>query len=146
MKFSVDKQDGYVVFTPQDDRLNTMNAPDLKSELVLLHNEGFRNVILDLRSVSIIDSSGLSAFLMAKRLCDGAGGVFTLCELNPHVRKLLEIAQLHKVINILPTLVEAVQDALMHELQAELATEEMAAGANPNLRAEERRLDIDPAN
>jgi anti-anti-sigma factor len=144
MKFSVDKQDGYVVFTPQDERLNTVNAPDLKSELVLLHNEGFRNLILDLHHISTIDSSGLSAFLMAKRLCDSVGGVFTLCELTPHVRKMLEIAQLHKVINILPTLAEAVQDAMMHELQAELANDEVGPGITT--RAEEKRLDIDPAN
>jgi anti-anti-sigma factor len=139
MKFALDKQDHYVILTPQEERLNTLNAPALKSELILLHNNGYKNILLDLQYVQMIDSSGLSAFLMAKRLCDGTGGVFTLCALNPHVRKLIEIAQLDKVINLLPSVQEAIEDVHMHELQAELSSQNGHEAA-PDIRPEQRRL------
>ena len=38
MKFSVDKRDNVVVYELLDDKLNSMNAPILKSELVYIQD------------------------------------------------------------------------------------------------------------
>ena len=65
MKFSVDKQDAYTIFHLDEENLNSLVAPDLKSEFVLLSNEGITSLIFDLGNVKYVDSSGLSAILTA---------------------------------------------------------------------------------
>ena len=76
MKFSVDKRDNVVVYELLDDKLNSMNAPILKSELVMANTEGFKNIIVDLDKVKFVDSSGLSALLIGHRICKEEKGIF----------------------------------------------------------------------
>lgn len=46
MKFSLDKHDKYSVLSLDEENLNSLIAPDLKSEFIFLRNEGVRNLIL----------------------------------------------------------------------------------------------------
>ena len=78
MKFAFDKQDSYTIFSIQEDKLNSLNAPHVKAEFAVLHNEGTRNIILNIDGISFVDSSGLSAILVGKRLCDTVGGTFVI--------------------------------------------------------------------
>jgi anti-sigma B factor antagonist len=123
MKYSVDKQDRYTVFQLQEDNLNSVVAPDLKSEIVILHNEGVNNLIFDLSKVKYVDSSGLSAILTADRLMK-TNGSFVLTGIEqPAVKKLFEISRLDSVLSMAPTKQEAVEYVFMEELQRELEAE-----------------------
>lgn len=123
MKYSVDKQDRYTVFQLQEDNLNSVVAPDLKSEIVILHNEGVNNLIFDLSEVKYVDSSGLSAILTADRLMK-TNGSFVLTGIEqPAVKKLFEISRLDSVLSMAPTKQEAVEYVFMEELQRELEAE-----------------------
>ena len=51
MKYSVDKQEKYAVFTLHEENLNLRLAPELRSEFYKLHSEEIQNVILDLSDV-----------------------------------------------------------------------------------------------
>jgi anti-sigma B factor antagonist len=53
------------------------------------------------------DSSGLSAILVANRLCKNAGGTFVLCGLNEAVERLITISQLDTVLTITGSVAEA---------------------------------------
>jgi len=124
MKFSLDKKDRYSVFQLDEENLNSLMAPNLKSEFVFLRNEGVRNLIFDLRNVHYVDSSGLSAILTANRLWKDYGS-FVLTEANhAPVKKLIEISRLESILSIVPTLHEAVDYVLMDEMQRELSGEE----------------------
>ena len=48
MHFSLDKTEKYVVIKLHEQKLNTLIAAELKSELLLLNTQGFNNIILDL--------------------------------------------------------------------------------------------------
>ena len=61
MKFQIDKRDRLVIVKLNEDKLLSNLAPQLKSEMVILNNEGFKNIVLDLADVQYVDSSGLSA-------------------------------------------------------------------------------------
>ena len=63
--------------------------------------------ILDLKKCEYCDSSGLSAILVANRLCKNAGGTFVLCGLNDAVERLITISQLDTVLNITDTVSDA---------------------------------------
>ena len=94
MKFAIDKRDRFCVLKIDEEKLLSNYAPQLKSELVMLHTEGFKNIILDLSLVEFVDSSGLSALLVGNRLSKDAGGTFVLTNLNSHIQKLVKISQL----------------------------------------------------
>jgi anti-sigma B factor antagonist len=99
-------------------------APNLKSELITLHAEGVRNIILDLSEVKYTDSSGLSALLVGNRIVQEDGGIFVLAALSDHTMKLIKISQLDSVLNILPKIEEAVDAVFMHEIEKDLKDNE----------------------
>ncbi|AEE53003.1 STAS domain-containing protein [Haliscomenobacter hydrossis] len=124
MKYSVDKQDRYTVFQVEEENLNSIVAPDLKSEIVILFNEGVNNLIFDLSRVKYVDSSGLSAILTADRLWKEQGSFVLTGIEHPAVQKLIEISRLDTVLSLVPTKAEAVEYVFMEELQRELEKEE----------------------
>ena len=69
MKYAVDKQERFAILKPDEPSVNAELAPQLRSELYILHNEGVKNLILDLSAVDFIDSSGLSAILISFKFC-----------------------------------------------------------------------------
>lgn len=124
MKYSVDKQDKYVVFSVQEENLNAFIAPNLKSEFVILKNEGVINLILDLSAVKYVDSSGLSAILTANRLW-GEEGVFVLTGVqSKSVKDLIEISRLENILTIIPTVSESIDYIFMEEIEKELGDNE----------------------
>ena len=107
MAFEIRKHGTYTLVEVQAERLDTNNAPDLKSELVVLNNDGEKNIVLDLSKVAYCDSSGLRSVLVANRLCEDAIGTFILCGLQPDVENLIKISMLHTVLLITDTVKEA---------------------------------------
>jgi anti-anti-sigma factor len=80
------------------DKLTALNATELKTELLELNKKGVNNIILDLSSTKYCDSSGLSSILTGNRLCKDTSGKFVICGLQPSVLKVIQIAQLDKVL------------------------------------------------
>ncbi len=121
MKFSVDKQEKYCVFLLQEAKLNSQTGPLMKSEMILLNAEGYRNIILDLSEVQFVDSSGLSAILISNRLCKNANGTFVLTGANEQVMRLIKISQLDAVINVTPSLQESKDLIIMEEIDRDIS-------------------------
>ncbi|WP_026475492.1 STAS domain-containing protein [Alkaliflexus imshenetskii] len=103
MDFKIDKLDDFILVQVQKEKLDTTIAPGLKSELVLLAGNNEKNILLDLSKCTYCDSSGLSAILVANRLCKNSDGIFVLAGLQPAVERLISVSQLDTVINIAPT-------------------------------------------
>ncbi|MEN8250109.1 MAG: STAS domain-containing protein [Bacteroidota bacterium] len=120
MKYTIDKQEPYCVFKLNEPKLDSTLAPTLKTELITLHAEGTKNIILDLSEVNYTDSSGLSSLLVGNRTFQQDGGIFILAALSEHTMKLIKISQLDGVLNILPTVEEAVDAAMLHNIENEL--------------------------
>lgn len=107
MNFIIAQDTNFTVIQSSVEKLDASNAPDLKSELLLLSKSGVNCIILDLSKTRYCDSSGLSAVLTANRLCKDTNGQFVLCGLQENVAKMIRIAQLDKVLSISETLAEA---------------------------------------
>ncbi|WP_321290132.1 STAS domain-containing protein [uncultured Sunxiuqinia sp.] len=107
MEFEIIKKVDQIVVKVLSKKLDTNNAPELKSELIVLGNDGAKNIILDVSNCSYVDSSGLSAILVANRLCEDAIGTFILCGLQPDVENLIRISMLHTVLLITKDVEEA---------------------------------------
>ena len=107
MEFKIDKFENHTLIKVLEEKLDTHIAPTLKSELVLVSGNGEKNIVLDLGNCRYCDSSGLSAILVANRLCKNANGTFVLTGLNDAVERLITISQLDTVLNISNSLDEA---------------------------------------
>lgn len=108
MNFQVTNKDQYSIVTSQVEKLDASNAPDLKSELLLINKNSINNIVIDLSNTRYCDSSGLSSLLVANRLCKDTNGKFVLCGLQASVKKMIAIAQLDRVLNITENADEAI--------------------------------------
>ncbi|MFZ1703007.1 MAG: STAS domain-containing protein [Saprospiraceae bacterium] len=123
MKYSLNKEEKYTVFHLDEENLNSILAPALKSEFIFCRNEGVKNLILDLSTVKYVDSSGLSSILTANRLWKDDGLFIVTGVVHNAVKKLIEISRLETILTIIPTLPEAVDFVFMEEIQNELGIE-----------------------
>lgn len=124
MKFALDKKEKYSVFALEEENLNSLIAPNLKSEFIFLRNEGVNNLIFDMSGVKYVDSSGLSSILTANRIWKGYGSFIITGINSPSISKLIEISRLESILTIIPTLEESVDYVFMEEIQRELSEEE----------------------
>ncbi len=120
MNFTIEDKGKYTLVKSNVDKLDTTCAPELKSELVYLNKTGVRNVIIDMGGTRYCDSSGLSALLVANRLCKSVGGTLVVCALQEPVLKLVQISQLESVLSITPTANEAVDLLFMEEIEKDV--------------------------
>ena len=118
--FTIDKKDKYTLVTIHVEKLDSRVSPILKSELVVINAGGEKNIIIDLNECRYCDSSGLSAILIGNRLCKNENGTFVLSGLQDSVSKLISISQLDSVLQITPTVDEAVQLLYMDEVERDL--------------------------
>jgi anti-anti-sigma factor len=107
-KFEISKLDRCSVMQILCEKLDTNIAPAIKSELVLLSGNGEKNIVIDLSNTRYCDSSGLSAILVANRLCKNSKGTFVLSGLQSAVERLISISQLDTVLNITDNIEQAV--------------------------------------
>lgn len=123
MHFETQQNDRFALITSKVEKLDSIKAPDLKSELVYLNKQGYRNVIVDLSTSKYCDSSGLSAILVGNRLCKELDGSFVLAGIQEGVQKLISISQLDEVLNVTPTVNEAKDLLFMEEVERDLGDE-----------------------
>ena len=109
MSFLVEEFDKYVLITSNVEKLDASNASLLKDELTNLNKKGVNTIIINLTNTKYCDSSGLSAILVANRICKDTNGKFVLVGLQANVLKLISISQLDKVLTITSSITEAVE-------------------------------------
>lgn len=120
MEYSIKKEEKYIIIGLKVEKLDSSLSPDLKSDFVKYNQDGYKNIILDLTDTKYIDSSGLSAILVANRLCKNEKGTFVLTNISDHVSKLITISQLHSVLDIRKSNQEAVDLIFMNELENDI--------------------------
>lgn len=124
MQYAVDKSERYTTITLHEEKLDTLIAPKLKTEFVTMFESGTSNLILGLSGVKYVDSSGLSAILVANRIAKEKNGCLVLIGVQDHVMKLISISKLDQVLMILPTKEEAVDAIFLNEIEKDLSSEE----------------------
>ena len=115
--FLVERSERYSLIRLQTDKLDTMVAPALKSELVVLNADGVKNLIIDLSETRYCDSSGLSAILVANRLCKNASGILIVTGLQEPVKKLIAISQLDSILKITSDLAAAIDRLVAEDVE-----------------------------
>ncbi len=79
-----------------------------RRHLLDLLEDGHRNIIINMKELKTIDSSGLGELIRSKTTCNQRGGDIKLLHLNPKVYRLLEVTRLIGIFDIYDSEVEAI--------------------------------------
>ena len=83
--------------------IDAASAPELRAVAAGLIDEGHADVVLDLRDVAFMDSTGLGEFVTVMKQLQDRGGVLTLTAPTAHVRRMLAISGLDHLLRIEPS-------------------------------------------
>lgn len=112
MKFEHDLVGQTLIFSVQNMLLDAHGADKFKREMLLvLNQDDFTNIVIDLDSVKMVDSSGLGALLFARRQVVQKGGECYLVKPAPKVTNLLKISKLTDAFKIVESIDEALAAA-----------------------------------
>ncbi len=98
MKIS-QKQKNEIQVIELSGELDFQSSPELRDRLQKIIEE-FNKVLVNLKKVSYIDSSGLATFVEALQKVKRTNGKLVLSELAPAVRSVFEIAKLDRVFSL----------------------------------------------
>jgi anti-sigma B factor antagonist len=80
----------------------------LREKVKTLLGEGKKNIVLDLKNVTLIDSSGLGAMVTAYSSAKSGGASLRLCNLGARFNELLQITKLYTILEVSNTEADAV--------------------------------------
>lgn len=72
----------------------------VQSQIQSLIASGVLKVVFDLSGVEFVDSAGLGVLIYAYGSLRGKGGALRVCGVNPHVRSLLELTNMHTLLSV----------------------------------------------
>ncbi len=108
MELTTHEEGGVLVLEPVDRRIDAQAAPSFKTELLARIDAGSRQVLLNLRNVTFVDSSGLGVIVSALKHL-GREGELKVCAPQAAVRSMFELTRLHRVIGIFNTEAEGLE-------------------------------------
>ncbi len=106
MKVSQKQKDDIEIFVLSGE-VDFHSSPELRDKLQEVVQKQIKKVVINLKDVSYIDSSGLATFVEALQKIKRYGGKLILSELAAAVRSVFEIAKLDKVFSLAGTESEA---------------------------------------
>lgn len=102
MNINISDKEGTTLLEIRDERLDAHNSGDFKNEMLSLFEEGKNQLVVDLKDVRFIDSSGLGALVSGYKNASARNGNLKLSSLQPQVKSMFELTRLHRVFEIYP--------------------------------------------
>jgi len=109
MNLKLEDNGQVVLVMVKEERLDAHNSEHLKQELGRLFTEGKAKVVVDLKEVRFIDSSGLGALVSGFKNASARQADLKLSSLQSQVKSMFELTRLHRVFDIYTTVDEAIE-------------------------------------
>lgn len=109
MNYKTETKGDIMVIYVREERLDAHNSDELKAEMQRLFAEGKKNILVDLKDVRFIDSSGLGALVSGFKNAISHQGNLKLSTLQPQVKSMFELTRLHRVFEIFASSSEALE-------------------------------------
>lgn len=107
MNIKLEEHGSVTLVQVKEERLDAHNADLLKQELGKLFEAGKTGVVVDLKEVRFIDSSGLGALVSGFKNASASQSCLKLSSLQSQVKSMFELTRLHRVFDIYATMDEA---------------------------------------
>lgn len=108
MDLSLEHLGNAVIVSLPGDVLDSNNSAEFKLDLTTLM-ESENRVILDMRSIRFVDSSGCGALLTCVRKLKGRDGDLKLFGLSEQMRSLFKLLRLDEIIEVFPSKEDAIR-------------------------------------
>lgn len=105
---SVDRQFADAVVIKIDGELDVTVTPVLSTVLADLHDGDSHRIVLDLTDVDIIDSAVLAVLVESRERCRLQGGSLAMTTEQPSVLRAVRLCRLEGLLNLRPTLSQAI--------------------------------------
>jgi anti-sigma B factor antagonist len=100
-------EQGVVVLVPNAD-IDMSRSPELRTVIRQEMGAGVHKLVIDLDDVQYMDSSGLATLVEAMRNAGGSSIKLVICNMNPKVSAIFEIARLDSFFSIVDSRDEAI--------------------------------------
>ncbi|MGY2709872.1 STAS domain-containing protein [Thermostichus sp. MS-CIW-28] len=87
-----------LAIVPLEGRFDAKAASEVRQLLQQVLDFGYPNMLIDMSSVTFMDSSGLGVLISALRKCRAAGGNISLCCVPESVALVLNLTSMEKVL------------------------------------------------
>ena len=101
------RHQGDVTVVEIGDRFDAVSAPEVKTELQALIEEGNIRLVLSLAKMDFIDSAGLGVLVSCLRRAAAEGGDLRLAEVPAFCRSIFELTRLTRVFDVTQTVAQA---------------------------------------
>src|ERR1700680_1680905 len=109
LKITNSETDGVVVLALDGGIVLGEETNKLRESVKSLVAQGKKNVVIDMKNGTMIDSSGLGALVAAYSSAKSAGASVRLCNLGAHFNQLLQITRLLTVFDVSKSQEDAVR-------------------------------------
>lgn len=99
--------DGDVTILVLPAEIDVTNADEVREQLLSAANQGASVLVADMSQTTFCDSSGITALVRAFRRANESGTKFRLVTTSPAVLRVLEITGVDRLIDVYPTVAEA---------------------------------------
>ena len=110
MKYEKFIHNGIVVVRILEERLTSHEAPEMKTKLLELLLEEEDVILINLKKVKYMVSTGIGSFLFGIRQAEQHDKEMCFCEVQSKVQFLIRIAHLEQVMEIYKTEKEALKE------------------------------------
>jgi anti-sigma B factor antagonist len=107
MEIPIENSQSVIIAEIPVKELDASNAGDLKNAMAQIL-ENSPKVVMDVRRMQFIDSSGLGAILSCLRQVSAKGGDLKLCCMTRQVRAAFELVRMNRIFDIFETREDAV--------------------------------------
>jgi anti-sigma B factor antagonist len=95
-----ERRDNVDVLTFTVNKINALIADDIRDKITKVFENPNARVVIDLKGVEYIDSSGFGCFLSSLRAARSNFGILKIANAEPSVKSLFETLHLHTVFEI----------------------------------------------
>ncbi|KQQ09698.1 MULTISPECIES: STAS domain-containing protein [Rathayibacter] len=98
MTFTTEKIEPDIAVVRGEGKLNMVSAPELRTLVLRVIEEGENRVVVDLSGIEFMDSSGLGALVGCLKSARQAGGDLRIASPSPQVSMVLRLSNLDRVL------------------------------------------------
>lgn len=120
MRFKIDTKEKILIISPEISKLDANLSGAFVSEITGLPELEGRNLILDMALVQEADEAGIQAILTVYRYQYGSNLSCAITSLNNTLTAAISREDSDELLNITPTLSEAIDLVMMESLEREL--------------------------
>lgn len=124
MDFKIDTKDTFTIIVPMEAQISANMTDELLRTCTDIGQNGSNNFIIDMQHAHSIDTAAISGLVILHGHCYGQGQSLVLTAMATPVLAALKSTEMDLLLNITPTMDEAIDIVSMEILERELLSEE----------------------